>query len=124
MSDRVAGAAARAVAVAVGVWLMVAPAVLGYTGAAETNDRIVGPVAASAAFVAAWAVTRPLRWITLPLGGWLLVAAFVLDYPAAGTVSALASGAVLVATAPIAGAEPPRFAGGWRSLLPGREVGA
>lgn len=123
MTDRIAGIAARTGAVAVGVWLMAAPAVLGYAGAAETNDRIVGPLAGAAAFIAAWAITRPLRWLTVPLGAWLLAAAFLLDYPTAGLVSAAASGALLIVTAPVAGADPPRFAGGWRSLLPRRAIG-
>jgi hypothetical protein len=40
-----------------GMWLMAAPAVLGYIGPARTNDRIIGPLAAGAALIAIWETT-------------------------------------------------------------------
>jgi hypothetical protein len=46
----------RLVTVLCGIWLMLSPAVLGYGGAAENNDRLIGPIVASFAFVAIWEV--------------------------------------------------------------------
>ena len=65
----------------IGLWLMAAPAVLGYGEPASTVDRIVGPIAASAAWISVWAVTRPIRWLGLPLGLVLITAPFLLGYP-------------------------------------------
>jgi hypothetical protein len=45
----------------VGMWLMAAPAILGYGGTAATNDWIIGPRAATIAAVAASEVLRSLR---------------------------------------------------------------
>jgi len=99
-----------------GVWLMAAPAVLGYGGAARISDLIVGPVAASAAIVALSEVTRALRWATLPLGAWVIVAPWLLGAPAAARVSGFVAGAVLMAVAPVRGRLRERLGGGWRVL--------
>jgi hypothetical protein len=48
----------RLLTVAVGIWLMAAPAVLGYAGTPATSDRIAGPVVAAIGIVAASTVTR------------------------------------------------------------------
>jgi hypothetical protein len=113
----------RLLAVAAGVWLMFAPAVIGYDGPAAANDRIFGPIGGSMAFVAIWEVLRPLRWGTLPVGLWLLVAPFALGYGDTGAVvSSLAAGAVMAGSAFLGGGTEQRFGGGWRSILPGRPV--
>jgi hypothetical protein len=110
---------ARIVAVAAGVWLMAAPAVLGYGGAAETNDRIVGPIAASFAFVACWEVVGALRWPTVPLGAWLVAAPAVLGYGDAGAwTSSIAAGLVIVGTGLVGRDATDKFDGGWRSVRP------
>ena len=97
---------------------MAAPAVLGYGGAAQTNDRVVGPVAATFAVVAIWQATRSLRWVNLAAGLWLLAAPWVLGYgETAPTVNSLAVGVVLAALALVKGEVTRRFGGGWRSLL-------
>lgn len=111
---------ARIIAVLTGVWLMFAPAVLDYTGAAETNDRIIGPIAGSFAFVACWDVLVAMRWPTVPLGAWLVVAPLLLGYADAGAwISSMVSGAVFVVTG-LRGREgdDERFGGGWRSVRP------
>ena len=97
---------------------MAAPTVLGYTGtAAETNDRIVGPLALTCAFVAIWEATRPLRRGNLAIGLWLLAAPFVLGYDAtAPLVNSLLVGAALAALSFVRGPRKHQFGGGWRSL--------
>jgi len=110
---------ARLVAVAAGVWLMFAPAVLDYGGAAEQNDRIFGPIGASIAFVAIWEVVRALRWGTLPVGIWLVVAPLVLGYGDAGAiVSSIAAGLVMATSTFFGGHVAASFGGGWRSVTP------
>ena len=109
MWARVAGALA-------GIWLMAAPSVLGYAGAARISDLIVGPIAASLSIVAMSQVTRSVRWATVPLGFWAIVSPWVLGAPAAARVSGLVAGVVLLATPWVAGRRTARFGGGWRSL--------
>lgn len=45
---------------ALGVWLIAAPAAIGYAGSARINDGIFGPLVASIAVIAIWEATRPL----------------------------------------------------------------
>ncbi|HEX2030492.1 MAG TPA: hypothetical protein VHL78_03705 [Actinomycetota bacterium] len=113
------GAVAQAVAVVVGVWLMFAPAVLGYGGAPADNDRIVGPVAASIALIAIFEVVRGIRLVNLVSGAWLVASALLLGYPAAGAVSAVASGAALIALSIPGGERKNRYGGGWRAVFTG-----
>ena len=108
---------ARVATAALGVWLMVAPAVLDYAGAARTNDRVVGPIAAGLAVVAAWEVARGLRWTAVPLGGWLLIAPWALGHAGtAATLNSVLVGLCLIALAPAGGATRQRFGGGWSAL--------
>lgn len=100
-----------------GIWLMAAPAVLGYIGPARTNDHIVGPVAAAFAIIAVWEVTRELRWVNLAIGAWLLIAPLVLSYPTVPTVNSLVVGVLLGALAFFKGDIHQRFGGGWSSLF-------
>jgi hypothetical protein len=110
---------ARLVAVAIGVWLMAAPAVLDYGGVAADNDRIIGPIAGSCAFVACWEVLMAVRWATVPFGVWLVLAPFVLGYDAsAAWVSSIVSGSVIAGTAWVGRDVRDQFGGGWRSVRP------
>jgi hypothetical protein len=108
---------ARGVSVAIGVWLMAAPAVLGYGGDAATNDRIFGPLAAAVAFVALSSVTRPVRWVNLPIGAWLMVAPFVLRYGGESGINSVISGIVLIALSTVKGRVKQEFGGGWRAAF-------
>ena len=108
---------AQLLAAILGVWLMAAPAVLGYGEPAATSDRVVGPLAASFAVVAVWQVTRPVRWGNLPLGVWLLAAPWLLGYERAAFLNSMAVGAALVACALVRGTvDSRRLGGGWSAL--------
>jgi hypothetical protein len=110
---------ARLVAIVVGIWLMFAPAVLGYEGVAADNDRIFGPIGAAAAFVAIWEVLRALRWVTLPVGIWLVAAPLVLGYDdTAAIVSSVAAGLVMAGSTFFGEDVEATFGGGWRSIGP------
>lgn len=108
----------RLAAVAVGIWLMAAPAVLGYGGSAADNDRTTGPIIGCLAFVAIWPVVRTLRWATLPFGAWLLVAPLVLGYDdGLASVNSVVCGVLTMAAALFGGGVSRSFGGGWRSLV-------
>jgi len=102
--------------VLLGLWLMAAPAVLGYAGPAAVNDYIVGPLAASFATVALWEATRPLRWANLALGLWLLIAPWVLGYGWTALANSTLVGVLLMAFSFVSGQLQHRFGGGWASL--------
>ncbi|MDY7105697.1 MAG: hypothetical protein S0880_31315 [Actinomycetota bacterium] len=108
---------ARFVAVAVGIWLMAAPAVLDYGDPAATSDRIAGPVGGGIAFVALWKVARSLRWAVFPVGVWLVIAPVVLGYDdITAWVNSIACGLVFVGTVRFGGVSPDQFGGGWRTI--------
>jgi hypothetical protein len=104
----------------VGVWLMAAPSILGYADPARTNDRIVGPLVVSFAFVAIWEVTRGLRWVNLAFGVWLVVVPWLLGYDRVAAMNSVIGGVVVAFHATRGGAVSTRFGGGWSSLLSGR----
>ena len=102
---------------AIGVWLMAAPQVLAYGGAAETNDHIVGPLIVTFSCSAAFQSVRGLRWVSAVLGAWLIVAPFVLGYEREPLVHSLLVGAAVLLLSMIRGPITQRFAGGWSELL-------
>jgi hypothetical protein len=53
---------------ALGIWLTAAPAVLGFGEPAQALGRIVGPILASLGAIAAFDLTRALRWAAIPTG--------------------------------------------------------
>lgn len=113
--------------VVVGLWLMFAPSVLGYGGAAATSDRIAGPVIVATAFLAVFAITRGLRWFNLPVGAWLIFAPWILDFEVQPTVSSMVCGVAALVLAPRGAVDQTRYGGGWLALrradlLPGRQT--
>jgi hypothetical protein len=67
-----------AVCAVVGVWLMVAPAVLGNTGVAVANGTLVGALVVTFAVIGFGEPARAARWVNVLLGLWLLAAPLVL----------------------------------------------
>ena len=112
---------ARLLNAALGIWLMAAPAVLGYGAPAQTADRIVGPVAASFAIIAISEVTRALRHVNLLLGAWLLLAPWLIGYAVVPTVNSLLVGAAMIALSRVRGPGQEEFGGGWLKLWSGYE---
>jgi hypothetical protein len=107
----------RLINAAIGIWLLGAPNALDYGGAQATNDRIVGPIAATVALVAIWDVTRSLRWVNVLLGAWLLLAPWLLAAGTSPTLNSMICGALLVACALQPGPAGARIGGGWRAVL-------
>ena len=108
---------ARVGGVAVGVWLMCAPQVLGLSGAQRVNDLIVGPLAAATALIAVSEATRAVRWVGLPLGLWQLAAAWLLGSRAGPALADMMAGVLLAACALVRGPLHRQLGGGWRALL-------
>jgi hypothetical protein len=107
---------AQLVAFAAGVWLTAAPGVVGYGPPARPNDHIFGPLAATAGLIAAFEVTRAVRWVNLPVGAWLVLAPWVLGYGTGEAANSTATGLLLAATACLRGRAEESFGGGWRVL--------
>jgi hypothetical protein len=101
---------------ALGLWLMAAPAVLGYGRPASTNDYIIGPLVATFACIAIWEATRPVRWINLPLGLWLIAAPLLLDTSQAGALNSVLCGIAIAVCSCLGGVVRRRFGGGWTAL--------
>jgi hypothetical protein len=107
---------------AIGVWLMAAPQMLGYGGAAETNDHIVGPLIVTFSCSAAFQSVRGLRWVSAGLGAWLLVAPLVLGYEREPLINSMLAGGAVLLLSLIRGPMTQRFGGGWAALF--RPAGA
>lgn len=103
-------------AAVVGVWLMVSPSVLGFDGPARISVLIAGPLAVSAAVIAASEIGRGLRWVNVLIGVWLLVSSPFLGSGASAILSSLISGALLIALSLLGRHISGRYGGGWRSL--------
>jgi hypothetical protein len=111
---------ARVASLAVGIWLMAAPALLGYDDPARAVDRVIGPIAASAAVVALSEAARALRWLEVAVGLMLVVAPAALDYPAIPSVNSVLAGVVLVTCGVVRGRMTTRIGGGWSAIVHGR----
>jgi hypothetical protein len=107
-----------------GLWLMVAPAALGYAGTtAGDHHRFVGPLVAAFAFLALSAILRGLRWLNLPAGAWLVVAPFLVGFDLLATLVSVLTGVAIVGLAPVGRPTPERFGGGWTSLWRSERLG-
>lgn len=108
---------ARILTIISGLWLMVAPAIFGYSQAAADNGRIVGPVIATFAVISIWEVTRPVRRWNYILAAWLILAPWILGYDkTAGYISDIGVAILVIIFSSVKGKREQRFGGGWSSL--------
>ena len=119
MLDSIRNAWAQVLSALLGIWLMAAPAVLGYAGTPADAHRILGPVAASFAIIAVWEHMRPLRWVEVPLGGLLVFSPLVLDVGLAAAANGVVVGVLLVALAFVRGGIEEDYGGGWKPVWTG-----
>lgn len=63
---------------ALGLWLMLAPAVLGSEGRAAASDNLVGALVVTVAVVSTAEVIRAFRFLNVLFGAWLLIAPWAL----------------------------------------------
>ena len=62
-----------------GVWLMLAPSVLGSAGAAAHSDHLVGALIVTTAVIALVDVGRAMRFLNIAFDAWVIAAPWVLD---------------------------------------------
>ncbi|MCC9167568.1 SPW repeat domain-containing protein [Pontibacter harenae] len=62
----------------VGMWVMAAPGVLGYSGTIANSNHLAGAIVVTFAIIAMSEVARPLRYLHILLGLWLVAAPFIL----------------------------------------------
>jgi hypothetical protein len=108
---------AQGINAALGIWLMVAPAIFGFDKTIANNAHIVGPVIATFAITALFESTRPVRKFNWLPGAWLLVAPLVLGYQdTTATIHDLLVGALVIGLSCVKGKIHYRFGGGWSAL--------
>lgn len=112
---------AQLLQVALGLWLMAAPAVLGMTDPAATNYHIIGPIIAAVGGVAAGECTRSVRFWNLPLDLWLLASPLLMPTPEAVVINSLATGGASLALCFVRGHVKCQYGGGWMALLRHRD---
>jgi hypothetical protein len=117
------GLAGPSAGIVVGVALMFAPALFGYTGTGqEVAHRIAGPVMVMLWIPSYWEATRSLIWWAGIVALGLLVASVLAAGPvravATGVSGALASLIITLLTYP--GDVAMRYAGGWEGLWTSR----
>jgi hypothetical protein len=62
----------------IGVWVMLAPAVLGYSGKIADSDHLVGALVVMSGIISMSEVLRSVRFINILFGLWLIAATWVL----------------------------------------------
>lgn len=108
---------AQLINAALGLWLMIAPGIWGFSKKVADNDHIVGPIIATFAITAIFESTRPVRRFNIPAGAWLLAAPWVLEYnQTAATINDMLVGALVIGFSLIKGKIKNKFGGGWPSL--------
>lgn len=103
-----------------GVWLMAAPAVLGYDGLPADVQRIVGPVVAAVGIISLSGVARAFLRANLVPALVLVAASWFLGLDVLALVNSLITGSalgVLAIVGPLVAASAARFGGGWTALF-------
>jgi hypothetical protein len=113
----------RLVIASLGLWQVVAPAALGYGGAAAANDRVWGALALAAGIAGTLTSARALRAAELLLGSWIVVAALLLPYPLGARFGAAAVGLAVAICATAANGQERRAGHPLRALAGRRPVG-
>jgi uncharacterized membrane protein len=85
------------ISIALGVWLLFAPAVFGTTGRASDSDRLLGALVVTFTAIAVAEVGRPVRFLNILFGAWIIIAPFLLaGYTPAGFVGGIVTGFALI----------------------------
>jgi hypothetical protein len=109
---------AQIINIFVGLWVIVSPSVLDLNKAISNNERIVGPIIVTIAFVAISESVRNTRYINIFSGLWLLISPWLLGYEqTAGTINDMASGLIVIVLSMVKGNLKDTFGGGWRALF-------
>jgi len=107
---------AQTINLLLGVWLMFAPYILGYSDLASHSDHVVGPLVATFSAIALWEVTRGMRWANLPLALWLIVGPWFLQFEQTALINSLLVGVCVAGLSLVRGRITQEFGGGWAML--------
>ncbi len=100
-----------------GLWLMVAPGILGYGSAAADNGHIVGPIIITFSVVSLWEATHAVRKWNYPFALWLLLAPWILGYSDVLAIgSDMGVGVLVIFLSSIEQKIKNSYGGGWASL--------
>lgn len=105
------------IAAGIGIWLMAAPAALGFDEAVADAYYVLGPIAASIGAMAASAVLRELRWVNVLVGVAVAVAPLALGGGVAAIAVGMLSAAALIGLSLLGRDTTEQYGGGWRSLF-------
>lgn len=116
---------ARLLTIAIGLWLMVAPAVLHMSVVAGKVQRTIGPIVLSCAAIAVAQCTRTVRLWAIPFAGALVLAPILVDFGSqlAAAQSVLCGIALTLLALPIGKLDRP-YGGGWIVLIRSWREGA
>jgi hypothetical protein len=107
---------AQVISSALGLWLMLSPSMLGYSGMPAVSHYTIGPLVGTMAFIAMWEVLRGLRWINVALGVWLVISPLIFEHPTAALVNTLVVGLAIIGLASVGRPPSREYGGGWRML--------
>ena len=108
---------AKFINIILGLWLIVAPSILGYTTAASDNGHIVGPIIITFSTISLWEATDNVRKWNYPFGLWLLLSPFVLGYELPFAIASdIGVGIAGLVLSSINITFKNRYGGGWSSL--------
>ncbi|HEX6981414.1 MAG TPA: vitamin K epoxide reductase family protein [Balneolaceae bacterium] len=80
----------------IGVWIMTAPAVLGYNGTIADSNHFTGAIIVSFAVISMSGVARTLRFIHILFGLWLAIAPWIFGAPSAAVWNGMIAGVLLI----------------------------
>ena len=113
-------ALASVLSMIVGIGLTALPHAMGFAGALQLSDHIVGPIIASFACIAICQTTQAMRWLNVPLGLWVILSPFLFASDGVLLIH-VAIGLAIVVFSMITGPERHHLGGGWTSLWRSRE---
>lgn len=100
-----------------GLWLMVAPHILGYGPVASDNGHIVGPIITTFSVIALWEATDGIRKWNYPFAFWLLLSPWILGYDdALATGCDMLVGILVIIFSSVTRKIENQYGGGWASL--------
>lgn len=82
--------------VAIGIWLMFAPALLGYENSIADSDHVMGALVITFSVIAIGEIVRTLRFLNIITGLWIMLAPFILGGTSAAMINGVGCGLLLV----------------------------
>jgi hypothetical protein len=100
-----------------GIWIMIAPTLLGFERTEAVNSYIMGPLITTFAITAIWEVNRSARYFNVFAGLWLVASPFLLEFETIACWNTVGFGLAITGLSFIKGTVRGKYGGGWRSLF-------